>query len=270
MNHFAHYIKRIVADKYHQKIADDPLYSELQPIDQGFKAPAYHSVPINSGVASRIAIGDTIWVFSQLSSPWGTLPPSLDGMIVVAEKEKVSNVGRYRFGATVDSKWYSLFDADDLIHKLKAVNAHGKVRPLLNTPRTAIGQALQFLREIHDPSSLLQHAAMVSGMRQDFISYRMVDGTRQAFELAKRLLAKRRTVFWDCWSLPRRLAERNEKVGSEALDSHVVLMIYNSRVVWGVTSKLYAAEGSYSRLEKELATSIGRFRAYPPCKRVQF
>ena len=34
-----------------------------------------------SGVASRVGVGDTIWLFSQLSSPWGSLPPALDGKI---------------------------------------------------------------------------------------------------------------------------------------------------------------------------------------------
>jgi len=265
VKHFAHYIKRTVVDAGKKSCFRDLPYAELQPEDQGFRSPAYHSVPVNSGVASRVAIGDTIWLFSQLTSPWGTLPPSLDGMIRVAEIEKNGrHAGRYRFGATSDSKWYSLFSATELVCELNAIDAQYNVRSLLNTPRTAIGQALQFLREISDPSPLMRHAARVEGMEPDFISYRMVDGTRSAFELAKLLLEKRRAVFWDRWSLPRRLAERDEKVGPEALDSHIASTIENSRAVWGVFSGLYAVDGSYSKLEKELANKLGKFRPYPP------
>jgi hypothetical protein len=265
VKHFAHYIKRTVVDAGKKDRSGDPPYAEHQPEDQGFRSPAYHSVPVNSGVASRVAIGHTIWLFSQLSSPWGTLPPSLDGRIRVAGIEKNGRAaGRYRFGATSDSRWYSLFDASELVLELKAIDAQNNIRSLLNTPRTAIGQALQFLREISDPSPLIRHAAKVARMELDFISYRMVGGTRPAFELAKLLLEKKRAVFWDRWSLPRRLAERDEKVGPEALDAHIAAMIRSSRVVWGVSSELYAVDGSYSKLERDLAIKVGNFKPYPP------
>lgn len=100
-------------------------------------------------------------------------------------------------------------------------------------------------------------------MKPDFISYRMIDGTKSAFELAKVLLEKNRSVFWDRWSLPRRLAERAEHVGPEALDSHIGETIANARAVWGALSPLYAIDGSYSKLEKELAIGMGKFRPYP-------
>lgn len=265
MKHFAHYIKRTVVEASKKGSYRDLPYAELQPEDQGFRSPAYHSVPVNSGVASRVSIGDTIWLFSQLTSPWGTLPPSLDGMIRVAEIEKNGrHPGRYRFGATSDSTWYSLFDATELVCELNAIDAQGNVRGLLNTPRSAIGQALQFLREISDSSPLMRHAARIEGMQPDFISYRMVDGTGSAFELAKLLMQRRRAVFWDRWSLPRRLAERDEKVGPEALDAHIASTIENSRAVWGVLSGLYAVDGSYSKLEKEQAILLGKFRPFPP------
>ncbi|MCY1524552.1 hypothetical protein D9M68_594910 [compost metagenome] len=265
MKHFAHYIKRTVVNAGTKSGPRDLPYAELQPEDQGFRSPAYHSVPVNSGVASRVTAGDTIWLFSQLSSPWGSLPPSLDGKIRVAEIEKNErHTGRYRFGATSDSKWYSLFSATELVFELKAIDVQGNVRSLLNTPRTAIGQALQFLREIADPSPLMKHAARVEEIAPDFISYRMADGTRTAFKLSKLLLEKKRAVFWDRWSLPRRLAERDEQVGPVALDSHIAATINNSRAVWGVLSELYAVDGSYSKLEKDFATRLGKFRTYPP------
>lgn len=262
MKHFAHYIKRTIADASDRNSSSDLPYVELQSPDEGFAAPAYHSVPVNSGVASRVSIRDTIWLFSQLQSPWGRLPPSLDGMIVVADIEKRGS--RYTFRAARESTWYPLFDAGELIHGLDAVNAQGVVQPLLNTPRTAVGQALQFLREIHDPSPLMRHAASLSDNQPDFISYRMKDGTRPAFDLARRILTNKRAVFWDRWSLPRRLAERREAVNASELDAHIASAIENARIVWGVISELYAAEGSYSKLEKELAVSSGKFRPYPP------
>jgi len=266
MKHFAHYIRRSVVDPSDQFGQTEPPYAELQPPDQGFQVPAYHSVAANSGVASRVSVGDMVWLFSQLSSPWGKLMPSLDATIRVATIEKEEHAGgRYRFGAASDSKWHPLFDAIELTRELATVDAKSDVHPLLNTPRTAIGQALQFLREIADPAPLLRHAEELSETPIDFISYRIVDGTRSAFGLAKLLLEQKRAVFWDRWSLPRRLAERALVVSGGALDSHVASTIEASRIVWGVTSASYATEGSYSKLEKELASKLGKFESFSPC-----
>lgn len=265
MKHFAHYIKRIVIDPRDNHDSRDFPYAEFQPEDQGFVAPAYHSVSVNSGVASRVAVGDKIWLFSQLSSPWGILPPSLDGMIRVAEIDKNGRqAGRYRFSAAPDSKWHPLFCAANLIPDICTVNSEGKTRKLLHASTTAVGQALRFLREISDPRPLCYHAAQVENTPPDFVSYRIIDGTKSAFELTKHLMENKRAVFWDRWSLPRRLAERKENVGTEALDSHIKSVIQHSRVVWGVTSDLYAREGSYSLQEKELAIQLNKFRPYPP------
>jgi hypothetical protein len=266
MKHFAHYIKRTIVDASKQSGEESLPYVEYQPPDQGFKIPTYHSVAANSGVARRVSAGDTIWLFSQLSSPWGSLKPSLDAKIIVSEVEKdqSKSKGRYRFTATQDSKWYPLFDASDLIHELVAIDAHRKPRALLNTNTTAIGQALQFLREIQDPTPIVHHANIVSEALPDFISYRINDGTASAFALAKLLIDHKRAVFWDRWSLPRRLAERGLDVGDEPLDCHVYHAIETSRIVWGVASDLYAVHGSYSKKEQELATKLGKFRKYPP------
>ncbi|WP_152032015.1 hypothetical protein [Pseudomonas veronii] len=265
VKHFAHYIKRTVVTAGGSSPVRGLPFAELQSEDQGFSSPIYHSVPLNSGVASRVRVGDTIWLFSQLGSPWGSLPPALDGKIEVGEVAKSQGkAGRYRFGASGNSKWYPLFSAIELAGELNAIDAQGHSRHLLNTPRTAIGQALQFLREIADPAPLFKHAARVEEMAPDFISYRMVDGTRMAFELATRLLDNQRAVFWDRWSLPRRLAERDEHVAAMALDAHITATIEHARIVWGVHSERYALAGTYSKLEKDWAERLGKFRAYPP------
>ncbi|MFJ4452719.1 hypothetical protein ACIP1G_02330 [Pseudomonas sp. NPDC089392] len=265
MKHFAHYIKRTVITAEVSSRAHDLPFAELQSESQGFSSPTYHSVPINSGVASRVGVGDTIWLFSQLSSPWGSLPPALDGKIVVEEVAKSQGkAGRYRFGASSNSKWYPLFSAIELASELNAIDAQGNLRQLLNTPRTAIGQALRFFREIANPAPLFKHAACVEEIAPDFISYRRVDGSRTAFELAARLLNNQRAVFWDRWSLPRRLAERDEHVAAVALDGHITMAIERARIVWGVHSERYALAGTYSKLEKEWAAKLGKFRPYPP------
>lgn len=265
MRHFAHYIKRTIVTAGVRSQASELPYVEPQSESQGFSLPNYHCVPLNSGVALRVGCGDTIWLFSQLSSPWGSLPPSLDGKIEVGDVSKSQGkTGRYRFGASDNSKWYPLLNATELVRELNAIDALGNVRHLLNTPRTAIGQALQFLREIADPSPLLHHAAHLEEMPPDFISYRMIDGTRAAFELAARLLDHQRPVFWDRWSLPRRLTERDEDISAVALDKRIVEAIERARIVWGVHSEHYAKVGSYSKLEKEWASRLVKFRPYPP------
>ena len=265
MKHFAHYVKRSVVDASQQTDDALPLYVEHQPHDQGFQSPAYHSVAANSGVASRVSKGDTIWLFSQLSSPWGSLKPSLDAIIKVSEikRPECHASGRYRFQANDDSRWFPLFDATELISRLVAIDSQGNSRALLNTRGTSIGQALQFLREIYDPTPLLEHMIRVSETPLDFVSYRIIDGTRPAFELTKCLLDEKRAVFWDRWSLPRRLSERGENIGNKPLDSHVYFTIGSARIVWGVVSALYAASGSYSAKEKELAISLKKFKEYP-------
>lgn len=263
MAHFAHYIKRHLEISKEPGTSSTAPYIEVQLEGQGFNRPEFHSVPFNSGVGSRVKKDDTIWLFSQLRTPWGVLPPSLDGRIEVAKVELTEqNPKRRRFEATDESRWYPLFDAVRLTKELEAVDAHGGVRPLLNSPTTAIGQALQFLREIANPAPLLRHSEYVKDSPLDFISYRIVDGTESAFVLAKSLLKGNKAVFWDRWSLPRRLSERREKVGVEALETHVIEAIQRSENVWGVMSSLYGADGSFSRLEKNLAIRLNLFRPF--------
>ncbi len=264
MRHFAHYIKREIVDPANAIDSDGLPYVEWQPQDQGFDVPAYHSVALNSGVAARVQVGDKIWLFSQLSSHWGRLPPSLDGVIAVAEIDKGERcVGRYWYRAGNASKWFPLFDATGLIGNLHAVDAQGHSSPLLRTPSTAIGQAVHFLREIQDGSLLVRHAEQMEGMALDFVSYRMIDGTQSAFKLAGELVANGRAVFWDRWSLPRRLAERQETTAPSTLDTRIKTMIHSARVVWGVDSKCYGIDDSYSKLEKDLAVAAGIFKPYP-------
>lgn len=263
MSHFAHYIKRTVTLP-HDQTPSSPAYAVHQSPDEGFINPIYHSIAINSGVAPRIKQGDTIWLFSQLSSPWGKIPPSLDGKIEVAKIDKDSIPGRYRFDAGIESRWYPIYDASTLVGRISTTNAAQKIQPLISTNQPTVGQALRFPREIFNPRCLIDHATAIEQMALDFISYRIQDGTEQAFGLARRLIQNGRSVFWDRWSLPRRLSERHQKVDAAALDEHIMEIIRGSRVVWGVSSELYGLSGSYSQLEKQFSEQLGKFREYPP------
>ena len=134
----------------------------------------------------------------------------------------------------------------------------------MSTTAKSVGQALRFPREIANAENLVAHSRTVNSTPVDFVSYRMVDGTRTAFELACWLTESDRAVFWDRWSLPRRMSERGERLAHIALDTHIQHMIVDSRCVWGVQSSKYAAHGSYSLLEMELAERLKKFKRYPP------
>lgn len=259
MSHFAHYVKRTVKSK---NTISPPKSGEPQQQNGGFNTPVFHSIPINSGVAARIKINDHIWIFSQLRSDFGVLSPSLDAHIIVKSIEVVDD-GYKRFRFTADegkSKWFPLFNATELISKLDTLNAQKNIHPLLNTPTTSIGQALQFVREIAEPTPLLCHAYKLAHLQPDFISYRIKDGLLDAFKHAEKLLENETPVLWDRWSLPRRLTERGEEVDEISLNQSIIDMIKRSSKVWGIHSELYAAEKSYSKLEMEMAIQLGKFK----------
>lgn len=259
MSHFAHYVKRTIKNK---NPIDPPKSGELQQQNAGFKSPDFHSIPINSGVAARIQVNDHIWIFSQLRSDFGILPPSLDALIIVKSIEVVDD-GHKRFKFTADkerSKWFPLFNATELISKLDTLSTKKGIRSLLNTPTTSIGQALQFVREIAEPKPLLRHAYKLAHLQPDFISYRIKDGLLDSFKHAEKLLENEIPVLWDRWSLPRRLTERDEEVDEVSLDQSIIDMIKSSSKVWGIHSELYAAEKSYSKLEMEMAIRLGKFK----------
>jgi hypothetical protein len=265
MADFAHYVRRKISSSAEQSDADLP-FSENQPDDQGFERPIYHSVPKSSGAAGRAKAGDTFWLFSQLSSPWGKLSPSLDARIVVKDI-LVTGQGasaRIRFSATESSEWFPIFNASALVFTLLSRNKFGDTQSILTAKAKTVGQALRFPREIANAEELVNHSKTVSSTPLDFVSYRMVDGTRAAFELVCRLTESDKSVFWDRWSLPRRMSERGERLAHLALDNHIQQKIAGSRRVWGVQSPKYAVEGSYSLLEMELAKRLQKFECYPP------
>jgi len=116
------------------------------------------------------------------------------------------------------------------------------------------------MREVANPQVLERHAAAIRQRPMHFISYRLADGTRAAFQQAGRLMAKGQVVFWDRWCLPRSMAERREVADAQALDDHLMCKLEASVLVWAVLSPKYAAPGSYSAREYQRATTAGKCR----------
>ena len=113
--HLAHYASRRVVEPNYSS-PGDPWFSKNQPEDQGFEAPSYHVTRSTSGPAARVSPGDTLWIFSQLRSPWGSFPPALDAKISVAKvedlrKHRSDKEAAFQFYAGAGSSWFPLFDA---------------------------------------------------------------------------------------------------------------------------------------------------------------
>jgi hypothetical protein len=269
MLHFAHYVKRSVSAAA-QRFNATVQFAENQFDDQGIERPIFHSVPISSGAAARAKVGDTFWLFSQLDSPWGRLQPSLDARIVVqsVSLKRTGTSSRVVFAASDSSEWFPIFDAQALLTVLVSRNTLGETQPLLTEKASSVGQALRFPREIANAEVLVAHSDTVRSTPIDFISYRISDGTKAAFVLARCLSKSGRAVFWDRWSLPRRMSERGERLAEWSLDTHIQKKIISSRVTWGVQSPMYALDDSYSLLEAKLAKKHGKFVRYRPLEDV--
>lgn len=268
MKHFAHYIKRKVVEVAYCS-PDDPWFAENQPDEQGFTCPSYHVTRKRYGPASRIEKGDTIWVFSQLHAPWGSLPPSLDAKIVVSGIELRTNEkdGKpiFRFDASQDSKWFPIYDSQTTLMKLRTVNGKGQSVPLLSYNHQHVGQALQSIREISDATPLYNLEEHLGALKFEFVSYRLIDGTRKAYDLCVRLAREGKPFFWDRWSLPRRMAERREFLSNSALDDYISEQIIKCSTVWGVITPKYGETKSYSHKEKSLALDLGKFSPIKVC-----
>ncbi len=246
MADFAHYIKRrVITVPYCNP--DDPWFAENQQ-DQGLAAPSYHVTRRIGGPAARILPGDHIWMWSQLYTPWGVLPPALDFKLLVAEVVP-RQTGGYRYTAGTASHWFPLFDASRLVSELTTVDQDGKETPLLSQKRIKIGTALQSIRQISRPNGLYELEEKLQKMPLNFVSYRICDGTRPAFEKVRALVNSGAAVFWDRWSLPRRMAERREFLNDPALDRHLMEIIQRSQTVWAIQTPRYGEKHSYSQRE---------------------
>jgi hypothetical protein len=262
-NHYIHYIKREIIHNTPND-PESPYFAELQEYDSGFDSPKFHATRVKSWPVNEIQEDDVIWLVGQLSAKWGRLAPSLDGKVIVGSIEEINVEGRKvktRFTAKDGSMWFPLADASSVLSSMDIALKNGRIKRLYSKQRNNLGQAFQSIKKIHNPSILTDWADEVLSRDMEFISYRIADGTRGAFERAEKQIGLGGAVFWDRWSLPRRLAERRELVSDQALDVFLRSKIRSSTVVWGIESKGYSEIGSYSQKEKVLALSLNKYKS---------
>lgn len=119
------------------------------------------------------------------------------------------------------------------------------------------------MRRLQDATPLMEWADFVKAQPFESVSYRHLDGTQKAFALVRERMAAGKTVFWERWALPRRLAVRRDEVDAEALNQRLLGMLGQSQRVWGIESASYGVAGSYSAREKEFACRLGLYKSAP-------
>ncbi|UZE14738.1 hypothetical protein [Pseudomonas sp. B21-053] len=261
--HFIHYVPRRIVSRFPDD-ANHPWFADVQALDAGFFRPTFHISRRKTGPTQQVREGDTIWILGQIVSPWGVLPPGIDARIEVERVERGRD-GALRFIASKQSQWFPLSDISHTLPFLKSLAGQGRLNELLKDPTAPIGRSLQSMRLLASAEPLEEHLGKLSLQPVHFISYRICDGTHAAFVKTKALLAQQQVVFWDRWSLPRRLAERRELVDCEALDCHLMEQLASAGTVWGIESPAYSAEGSYSQKEKIKALQLGTYHAVAGC-----
>lgn len=254
MKHFVHYLSREIKQGRKQ----DYFFALNQSIDEGFDRPMFHVTRRKAGIASQIEIGSTIWVFSILKSPWGNLPPSLDAKIIVEKVEHLPN-GLTKFHAHPKSKWFPLYDASKLLRKLYSIDKAGNETEIWPDKTLSLGLYLQSIRQIKNGDELLDYENTLSNTGISFISYRIKDGTKAAFDTTRKLISECQLVFWDRYCLPRRLVERREYISDDKLDRYLIEKIYNAKDVFGIETPKYAEQNSYSLKEAQIAKKLNKY-----------
>ncbi len=247
--HFIHYLKRKIIVRKPQN-QNSFSHQEAEGNENFFERPLYHATRRSSGAVTRIRENSVIWLFSVVESPWGILAPSLDAKFVVEKIEQLSD-GSTLFYADKDSCWFPLADASSLLGKLNTIDSNGIVKHVQTDNKKAIGIYLQSIRQLSNAQAMVEWSERILNSKFDFISYRIKDGTKPAFHKVKNLLQDEKIVFWDRFSLPRRLAERREHVAHEALDTYLMKKIKEAACVWGIESPLYGDVGSYALKEAQ-------------------
>ena len=256
--HFIHYLPRRIVMRFPRE-PNNPWFAEFQRRDDGFMYPKYHTSRRGTGPTRVVKSGDTIWIISQISSPWGVLPPALDARIDV-ERIEEDDDGKLKFVAATTSAWFPLADISELLATLETQTAKGSVVKVWNKTHQPVGRSLQSMRMLASSDSLQAWSQKLKSESHDFISYRISDGTLCAFMKVRELLGQGKVIFWDRWGLPRRLAERREVVEDTALDDHLMNQLRKSKVVWGIESNKYSVEGCYAAKEKLEAVRLGKYQ----------
>lgn len=262
-SHFVHFNRRDIRLRFPTD-PRDPWFSELQCESGGFDRPRYHVTRAVDGPALEVQPGDTIWLVGQLYAPWNErLPATLDARIDVEAVGPRDGGPGHRYAAAASSRWFPLTNSTAKLRALNCVGSTQQIAPLWKNRRHPLGRYLQRMRKLASDEPLREWEEEIESRPLHFISYRIRDGSRAAFDCAKRLLGEGARVFWDRWSLPRRLAERREAVGDRPLDDTIVTSIHQAALVWGIESPLYGVPGSYAARERELAKSLNKYRPVP-------
>jgi hypothetical protein len=169
--------------------------------------------------------------------------------------------------AASSSEWFPLADVSDKLKKLRTL-AKGSDKgsapvDLWADPAKPFGQSLQSMRLLESADLLRSSSDTLAKMPVHFISYRIRDGSRGAFNKTRELFLSGDSVsvFWDRWSLLRRLAERRELVDDRVLNRFLMLRLRESERVWGIESLEYSARGSYSKKERKAAKRLKTYSA---------
>ncbi|TKG89802.1 hypothetical protein EYV94_24590 [Puteibacter caeruleilacunae] len=169
---FIHYVKRRIKINF-PKDPNDSWFAELQKYDQGFNMPVYHVTRGINGPASVVKPGDTIWLVSQLQSPWGYLSPSLDARIDVKSIEKRRDKGNlcgFKYYASNSSRWFPLYDVSNTLHNLSTKDSKGEISSLLRNEDKPIGQSLQSMRKLTNGEPLRALEKIIDGKDLHFTS----------------------------------------------------------------------------------------------------
>lgn len=75
-------------------------------------------------------------------------------------------------------------------------------------------------------------------------------------------MAQGETVYWDRWSLPRRLSERRETVDDTIPDEYLFGKIAGSSLTWGIETKHDKDVDNYAYREYQLAISLKKYCAF--------
>lgn len=255
---FIHYLPRQVVMRF-PKNASAPWFHRYQRRDDGFERPTRHTTQRKNGAAALVQRGDRIWIVSQIFSPWGHLPPCIDACVVVESVQKRRG-GGFHFIAASSSRWFPLMDAQRLLASLDTVNAAGDKKKLWADTCRPVGHSLQSMRRLDSAQVLRDWERSLKDLPLNFISYRIADGTAQAFETVRKLLGRGEKVFWDRGCLPRRLAERRERLSNGKLDMLLMRKLRSAAAVWGIESPLYADARSYAQKECTAAQKLGTYK----------
>jgi hypothetical protein len=264
MTHFIQYIHRRVLLPT-QSSRESRKFATPEPDDPPFTTPTRHVLP-NQTIIRSIRDGDTVWLISQMSlrrankTLW--LPIALDARINVNASPTLEGTN-WVTAAAEGSRWFPLADARCVFDELQSIGNRGAIASLATGKKIAVGRNFQSMRRLENADALLRWADRLAGTEVEFISYRQIDGTAAAFDFVSLRLAAGSTLFWDKWSLPRRLCERREEVSSRPLDETILGALDKAICVWGLESPLYHEVGRYAEKEAARARARGVFTLVP-------